>query len=102
MKSILQIKKQLSRYRTLFENIALKMPLIAEHFSSISLDKAIIPKNFLPTNIDSFYRYQGSLTTPNCNEVVSWTIFSQPAAITKPQVTSCPNVNYFNHISFFF
>ena len=33
-----------------------------------------------------FYRYYGSLTTPNCNEVVVWTVFMKPLHIGKQQV----------------
>ncbi|KAJ3657051.1 hypothetical protein Zmor_016086 [Zophobas morio] len=32
-----------------------------------------------------FYRYYGSLTTPNCNEVVVWTVFMKPLHIGKQQ-----------------
>lgn len=53
----------------------------------VDLDKTIIPFNFLPANIDSYYFYRGSLTTPPCNEAVHWIVFSQPAGLTKAHVT---------------
>lgn len=32
-------------------------------------------------NTRDFYTYKGSLTTPECNEAVTWTVFSQPIPI---------------------
>lgn len=34
-------------------------------------------------NRKKFYRYNGSLTTPQCNEVVVWTVFKEPVKVDK-------------------
>ncbi|EFX77528.1 LOW QUALITY PROTEIN: alpha-carbonic anhydrase [Daphnia pulex] len=40
----------------------------------------------LPDNTSSFFRYNGQLTTGNCNEDVTWTIFDTPFAISERQL----------------
>ncbi|XP_070708586.1 carbonic anhydrase XVb [Pempheris klunzingeri] len=32
---------------------------------------------------NKFYRYLGSLTTPNCNEAVVWTVFEEPIKVSR-------------------
>ena len=42
--------------------------------------------SLLPTDKSKFYRYNGSLTTPTCNEVVTWTVFKDYVEISQAQV----------------
>lgn len=39
-------------------------------------------------NLDKFYRYSGSLTTPPCTENVIWTIFETPIDFTEIELES--------------
>jgi len=42
--------------------------------------------NLLPTDPSSFYRYSGSLTTPGCNEIVTWSVLHHPQQVSEQQL----------------
>jgi len=62
------------------------MPTIlnAQETRSLSLDFSL--DKFLPKNTSNFFRYSGSLTTPGCFEVVTWTVFKDSIPISESQL----------------
>ncbi|XP_056600816.1 carbonic anhydrase 9-like [Triplophysa dalaica] len=54
---------------------------------NISASQFILPEE----NMTSYYRYNGSLTAPNCSESVIWTVFEKTIPLSKKQVRLNPN-----------
>jgi len=46
----------------------------------------IFLSDMLPADRTSFYRYEGSLTTPGCNEAVIWTVMKDKLTVTENQM----------------
>ena len=57
-----------------------------EENDSSNLNNPLALSGLLPFRTSTFFRYDGSLTTPKCNEIVKWTVFDDPIIITRNQV----------------
>lgn len=54
--------------------------------STVKMNGSFTLASIMPTNTETYYTYKGSLTTPPCNEAVTWIIFSTPVQISFKQV----------------
>uniref|UniRef100_A0A672JTG5 Carbonic anhydrase n=1 Tax=Salarias fasciatus TaxID=181472 RepID=A0A672JTG5_SALFA len=50
-------------------------------------------------SLTDYFRYNGSLTTPDCNEAVVWTVFKDPIKISADLVRICINTSMFSPTS---
>ncbi|NWJ00214.1 CAH9 anhydrase, partial [Crypturellus undulatus] len=41
----------------------------------------------LPANLNHYFRYNGSLTTPPCYQTVKWTVFNQTVQLSQDQIS---------------
>lgn len=64
------------------------VPAIVEYGSEVELPGSMTLGQLLgDLNTSDFYTYKGSLTTPECNEAVTWTVFAQPLPISLSDIS---------------
>lgn len=56
----------------------------------------LLLEDILPKNKASYFRYDGSLTTPGCGEAVVWSVFEESIPISIDQVCVLSNWMKFN------
>ncbi|XP_032902059.1 carbonic anhydrase 4-like [Amblyraja radiata] len=59
-------------------------------------------ENMIPNDLSKnrvYYRYQGSLTTPTCNQAVIWTVYKEPIPLSKDQLNEFPKTLHYNDTS---
>ncbi|KAG7492147.1 hypothetical protein MATL_G00011330 [Megalops atlanticus] len=80
----------------IWKNFTSYLMNITEKDSTVEIyDKISIMDLLGEVNLTTFYRYNGSLTTPECNEAVVWTVFQQPIKISKDLIKLFPQtMNY--------
>lgn len=63
-----------------------------KNMKSLPLESLIPAKE----NLTRYYRYSGSLTTPNCYQAVVWTVFQEPIILSESQVENFLKKLYFS------
>lgn len=69
------------------EQILIASEGVKEHAGrNQSLTRELELNDLLPANRKTYFRYEGSLTTPSCAESVIWTVFTESLPISLEQV----------------
>ncbi|EDV93939.1 GH18011 [Drosophila grimshawi] len=69
------------------KKIYAELPNLVEYHSEAKLPGSITLGQLLgDLNTRDFYTYRGSLTTPECNEAVTWTVFAKPLPVAMTDV----------------
>ena len=68
----------------------LNLNLCIWRWSKSAKMSAFLSADFSTRNTDSFYRYDGSLTTGGYNEAVVWTLFKETMEILASKVSGFP------------
>ncbi|XP_032666779.1 putative carbonic anhydrase 3 isoform X2 [Odontomachus brunneus] len=69
--------------------VILKLTEMVSHWvgkSMVTIQKKLIPFLLLPKDHTTYYHYQGSLTTPGCQESVMWFIMTERLTVSETQV----------------
>ncbi|KAI4902111.1 hypothetical protein NFI96_013181 [Prochilodus magdalenae] len=67
------------------EPIIAGLKRVVHHEKETNLGPFVL-RDLLPSDLGSYYRYTGSLTTPPCSKVVEWIIFSRPVYLSHHQL----------------
>ncbi|KAM9118165.1 carbonic anhydrase 15-like [Pangshura tecta] len=80
-----------------YNTIVAGLKNISHQGDFVDLASTFCLNNLLPSmaKLSKYYRYQGSLTTPDCAEVVVWTLFEEPIPISQSQLNTFVNTVHF-------
>lgn len=70
-------------YATLFDNLPAEVSEPDEE-TTMTINVA----DLLPADTDTFYTYEGSLTTPPCSEIVRWLVLAEPVYLSADQIAA--------------
>ncbi|XP_067686716.1 uncharacterized protein [Haliotis asinina] len=69
------------------------------HYGSYEVVNNCSVRALLPKDLTSFYRYEGSLTTPPCHESVLWTVFTEVQEVSERQLNALRSLYEQDHES---
>ena len=75
------------KHNNYFKIVTNALSHLEKEGDAINFDRSFALANLLPKKVDSFFTYNGSLSTPPCSEVVTWFVFPDSIPISFEQVS---------------
>lgn len=75
------------------ENMIIAYNSLNERRSSGPMGNSVVIQDLLPSNTTHYFTYQGSLTTPPCNQCVTWIIMRHTCTMLRSQLNSLINTH---------
>lgn len=92
--AVLAINFRIEEKNNKLENFFKSVNNVRTQNQVTTLGDGVVLEDFLPDDTNKFFRYNGSLTTPGCNEIVVWTIFKERTAISQEQMDALRRTTY--------
>ncbi|KFQ91520.1 Carbonic anhydrase 4, partial [Nipponia nippon] len=87
----IKIEEENKNYTTLIKELEnIKYKGQTAQMEPLPLSSLLPPKE----NLERYYRYEGSLTTPDCHEGVIWTVFEKPVELSISQISQFSTVYF--------
>ncbi|KAI1296937.1 Carbonic anhydrase 15 [Halotydeus destructor] len=83
LSTLFEIRRKDNRH---LEAITSSLSSVVHSDTNVTLSQSIALADMLSDNVDHFYKYGGSLTTPPCSEAVTWLILSDISPISDAQM----------------
>ncbi|XP_036415070.1 carbonic anhydrase 4b [Colossoma macropomum] len=88
-----EVRSSTKRYDSIIDALAnITHPGSSLAVGPLSLDLLIPSQN----ELKNYFRYKGSLTTPNCSESVIWTVFQNTILLSKSQLSAFSELQFEN------
>lgn len=80
-------------HSNVFGAIARQVELVKDEFMKpVMLERKIRLSDFIPTDVENYFKYKGSLNSPKCKEGVTWVVFLKPIHICSLQLKMIMNI----------
>jgi carbonic anhydrase len=90
---VLGVFVKVGKHNPELEKIVNALSKISLPGESVELGEPLNYLNLFPADRSSYYNYDGSLTTPPCNECVQWVVFKDAIEISSEQLNAFRNLH---------